>query len=51
MTDVELEVIAQTWSEHCKHKIFASKIRYADQSGSLGGTGRPCWSNSSAAAP
>src|SRR5690606_39581525 len=23
-TDVELEVIAQTWSEHCKHKIFAA---------------------------
>lgn len=21
-TDVELEVIAQTWSEHCKHRIF-----------------------------
>ena len=20
-TDVELEVIAQTWSEHCKHRI------------------------------
>ena len=22
-TDVELECLAQTWSEHCKHKIFA----------------------------
>lgn len=30
-TDVELEVIAQTWSEHCKHKIFASKISYTDK--------------------
>ena len=29
-TDVELEVIAQTWSEHCKHKIFASKIDYRE---------------------
>jgi phosphoribosylformylglycinamidine synthase len=27
-TDVELEMIAQTWSEHCKHKIFAAEIRY-----------------------
>ncbi len=25
-TDIELECIAQTWSEHCKHKIFASPI-------------------------
>ncbi|MCX6769226.1 MAG: phosphoribosylformylglycinamidine synthase subunit PurL [Candidatus Micrarchaeota archaeon] len=25
-TDVEIEVIAQTWSEHCKHKIFNAKI-------------------------
>ncbi len=27
-TDVELEVLAQTWSEHCKHKIFSAKIDY-----------------------
>ena len=27
-TDVEIEVIAQTWSEHCKHKIFAAKMNY-----------------------
>ncbi len=25
-TDVELESIAQTWSEHCKHTIFASPL-------------------------
>jgi len=25
-TDVELETLAQTWSEHCKHKIFQSTI-------------------------
>ncbi len=25
-TDIELETLAQTWSEHCKHKIFSSKI-------------------------
>lgn len=30
-TDAELEVLAQTWSEHCKHKILASKITYTDQ--------------------
>jgi phosphoribosylformylglycinamidine synthase len=27
-TDVEIEVLAQTWSEHCRHKLFAAKIRY-----------------------
>jgi phosphoribosylformylglycinamidine synthase len=25
-TDVEIETLAQTWSEHCKHTIFASPI-------------------------
>lgn len=25
-TDVELESIAQTWSEHCKHTIFAAQL-------------------------
>ena len=29
-TDVELEVLAQTWSEHCKHKIFNAKIDYEE---------------------
>ena len=29
-TDVELECLAQTWSEHCKHKIFNSRIDYTD---------------------
>ena len=29
-TDVELECLAQTWSEHCKHKIFNSRIEYTD---------------------
>ncbi len=27
-TDCELETIAQTWSEHCKHKTFRGKIEY-----------------------
>jgi phosphoribosylformylglycinamidine synthase len=25
-TDIELESLAQTWSEHCKHTIFANPI-------------------------
>ncbi|MAT48552.1 MAG: phosphoribosylformylglycinamidine synthase [Euryarchaeota archaeon] len=29
-TDVELECLAQSWSEHCKHKIFAAKIHHID---------------------
>ena len=30
-TDAELECLAQTWSEHCSHKIFAAKIRHVDK--------------------
>ena len=29
-TDVELECLAQTWSEHCKHKIFNAEITYEE---------------------
>ena len=29
-TDVELEMIAQTWSEHCKHKILNAEVEYSD---------------------
>ncbi len=29
-TDVELEALAQTWSEHCKHKIFNALITYRE---------------------
>ncbi|MBR79613.1 MAG: phosphoribosylformylglycinamidine synthase, partial [Euryarchaeota archaeon] len=29
-TDAELECLAQTWSEHCSHKIFAARIRHVD---------------------
>jgi len=29
-TDVELECLAQTWSEHCSHKIFSAKIEHID---------------------
>ncbi len=31
--DAELEALAQTWSEHCKHKIFSSRIDYSDEHG------------------
>ncbi len=30
IADVELEVLAQSWSEHCKHKIFSGDIDYED---------------------
>lgn len=32
-TDAEIEVFAQTWSEHCKHKIFDAIIDYEDEDG------------------
>lgn len=32
-TDVELESVAQTWSEHCSHKTLAGRIRYRDDQG------------------
>ncbi|MDD5339124.1 MAG: phosphoribosylformylglycinamidine synthase subunit PurL [Dehalococcoidales bacterium] len=30
-TDVELETLAQTWSEHCCHKTFKAKITLGDK--------------------
>ncbi|MBY0517465.1 MAG: hypothetical protein K2P81_11175 [Bacteriovoracaceae bacterium] len=33
-SDVEMEIIAQTWSEHCKHKIFRAKIHFKDEDSS-----------------
>ena len=30
LTDAELEALAQTWSEHCKHKIFNGTIVYIE---------------------
>ncbi len=33
LTDLELEALAQTWSEHCKHKIFNSIINYRNEQG------------------
>ncbi|MCP4481504.1 MAG: phosphoribosylformylglycinamidine synthase subunit PurL [bacterium] len=34
-TDVELETIAQTWSEHCKHKTLMGVVEYKDQNGKI----------------
>ena len=31
-TDIELETLAQTWSEHCSHKTLAGRIAYRDES-------------------
>jgi len=30
LTDCEIEALAQTWSEHCKHKIFNAVIEYRE---------------------
>jgi len=32
-TNVEMEIFAQTWSEHCKHKIFSAEIDYTENEG------------------
>ncbi len=40
-TDVELETLAQTWSEHCVHKTFKSTIRYRERSAGSGGSQVP----------
>ncbi len=38
-TDVEVEILAQTWSEHCKHKIFNAEVTYQEAPGATpGGT-------------
>ena len=34
-TDIELESIAQTWSEHCSHKTLAGRIEYTDENGTV----------------
>jgi len=44
-TDIELETLAQTWSEHCVHKTLKSRIRYKSDDGGQGSAihfaGRP----------
>ena len=32
-TDIELETVAQTWSEHCSHKTLAGRMTYEDENG------------------
>lgn len=32
-TDIELETLAQTWSEHCSHKTLAGRISYTGPDG------------------
>jgi len=34
-TDIELEMVAQTWSEHCVHKTFKAKINFEDENGNI----------------
>lgn len=34
-TDIELEMVAQTWSEHCVHKTFRAKINFEDENGNI----------------
>lgn len=34
-TDIELETVAQTWSEHCSHKTLAGRIHYKDETQDL----------------
>jgi phosphoribosylformylglycinamidine synthase len=35
LTDCEVEALAQTWSEHCKHKIFNGLIEYWNEEGKV----------------
>ncbi|KHD87118.1 MAG: phosphoribosylformylglycinamidine synthase [Bdellovibrio sp. ArHS] len=39
ITEVELECLAQTWSEHCKHKIFAAEVNYTEEKGNFPAVG------------
>ena len=32
-SDIELETVAQTWSEHCSHKTLAGRIHYVETAG------------------
>jgi phosphoribosylformylglycinamidine synthase len=40
-SDVDIEVIAQTWSEHCKHKIFNAKVKHTEYSKDADGSSVP----------
>lgn len=46
-TDAELEMLAQTWSEHCAHKTFRAEITVTTENGgSRGGAGEDLVINS-----
>ncbi len=34
-TDIELETLAQTWSEHCVHKTLKANIRYTEDTSAI----------------
>ncbi len=38
-TDIELETLAQTWSEHCVHKTLKATIRYRDEAADASASG------------
>jgi len=40
-TDIELETLAQTWSEHCVHKTLKSTIRYEGDASPFDSEDRP----------
>lgn len=44
-TDIELETLAQTWSEHCVHKTLKAAIRYRDGSSVPGAPRGVDWRN------
>ncbi len=44
-TDIELETLAQTWSEHCVHKTLKSTIRYTETETRRDGETRIEWAN------
>lgn len=46
-TDVEVEVIAQSWSEHCKHKIFGAQIDYKEELSDKSSSGLKVFENQS----
>ncbi len=40
-TDVELETLAQTWSEHCVHKTFRAEVEYRSEEGDIPASSPP----------
>ena len=39
LTDIEFEMLAQTWSEHCVHKTFKARITLQNEGGTIPGDG------------